>query len=196
MGGIIRPAHARDIDLLIWAKDTASEGVGRILRRADDVPIAVTDAAWRDETAAKIAAPDTSLRISNWFVAGNGQGQGAALLSYPMLAPPEVGETTPALLHPLFALMRRAIGTFYVDSVAVQPQARGAGLARALMIGAETRATTAGFDRLTLIALSSNDAARPLYFDLGYSDAEEVALVPSAWAPAAKSAFLMEKRLS
>ncbi len=121
---------------------------------------------------------------------------GGALLAYEMAATPPITVETPPVIHPIFRLLSGVPGSRYIDSIATRPAARGRGLAGALTQAAEARAKAAALPRLTLIALSSNSAARPLYFDLGYTDIAEEALIPSDWAPAARSAFLMEKSLA
>lgn len=192
---MIRPAAPDDTDLLVWAKDTATEGFGRILRRPRFSDIAAADADWRRETRERIADPEQKLHHANWLVAApDGQPSGA-VLSFHDPAPAQPDDDTPDALRPIMSLLPWLPGSLYVDSIAVRPEARGNGLARALMLAAEDRARRLGLDRMTLIALSSNSAARPLYFDLGFRDADEARLVPGEWAPAADRAFLMEKTL-
>ncbi|WP_217899006.1 GNAT family N-acetyltransferase [Oceanicola sp. 22II-s10i] len=193
---MIRPAVADDADLLVWAKATASEHFGSILRRAAIPDPKAAAEAWGLDTRARICDDADKLCWRNWRVAETGGRAAGAILIFQDMDPPVINDETPVPLRPILSLLPGTAGSLYVDSVAVQPEARGAGLARAMMLQAEAEARDRALPRLTLIALSSNDAARPLYFDLGYRDADVAELVPSDWAPEATHAYLMEKRLT
>jgi ribosomal protein S18 acetylase RimI-like enzyme len=57
----------------------------------------------------------------------------------------------------------------HVEILAVDPRARGQGLASRLMNEAESWARASGFDRITLNVFFTNQAAREIYQHLGYS---------------------------
>lgn len=59
-----------------------------------------------------------------------------------------------------------------VSDLWVAPDARRAGVAEALMRGAEARLAAAGVGRVEVTALARNAAARALYARLGYAEAE------------------------
>jgi len=56
----------------------------------------------------------------------------------------------------------------HVEILAVEPAARGLGLARLLMEGAEQWARARGHDRVTLNVFFANQVARDVYHHLGY----------------------------
>lgn len=56
----------------------------------------------------------------------------------------------------------------YVEVLAVAPEARGAGVARALMEAAEGWARTLGYRRIRLAVWNQNERARGLYEHLGF----------------------------
>jgi ribosomal protein S18 acetylase RimI-like enzyme len=58
---------------------------------------------------------------------------------------------------------------FYIDNVAVFPEHRGRGIARRLIVSAETAARGNGFPAVSLIVDERNLAARGLYEKLGYT---------------------------
>lgn len=80
------------------------------------------------------------------------------------------------------AALRAPEGAWYVDSLAVAPQHRRAGVGRALLAAAEQRAREAGCAVLALDAAENNRAARALYDSWGMAVQLRVALPPSARA--------------
>jgi ribosomal protein S18 acetylase RimI-like enzyme len=74
--------------------------------------------------------------------------------------------------------------TLYVDALAVAPEYRRRGVARALLAGAEDAAKAGGFDGVALDTGLHNDAARSLYEGAGYRR-REVRRAPTAKVAAA-----------
>jgi len=74
--------------------------------------------------------------------------------------------------------------SLYVDALAVAPEFRRRGVARALLAGAEDAAAAAGFRGVALDTGLHNDAARSLYEAAGYRR-REVRRAPTARAAAA-----------
>jgi ribosomal protein S18 acetylase RimI-like enzyme len=63
-----------------------------------------------------------------------------------------------------------APGTSHVAQIAVDPSARGQGLARGLLTAAMSTALSMGYARMTLLAADSNYAALSLYEQAGFQD--------------------------
>jgi ribosomal protein S18 acetylase RimI-like enzyme len=74
--------------------------------------------------------------------------------------------------------------TLYVDALAVAPEFRRRGVARAMLAAAEHAAAAAGLDGVTLDTGLHNDAARSLYEATGFRQ-REVRRAPTARAAAA-----------
>lgn len=74
----------------------------------------------------------------------------------------------PAPLGALVMLTRRGSASARIYSVAVDPAARGRGLAKALVQEAEAAARARGCQRVQLEVREDNAAARGLYAALGY----------------------------
>jgi len=71
--------------------------------------------------------------------------------------------------------------SLYVDALAVAPDFRRRGVARAMLAGAERAAAAAGFEGVALDTGLHNDAARSLYEGAGYRE-REVRRAPTAKA--------------
>ncbi|MDF1854306.1 N-acetyltransferase [Pseudooceanicola sp.] len=195
MGGLIRDAKPRDAGFLAWVKDAATEGLPRLTRRQGAANPDQAEQAWWDEARAAFAGEDDKMSHRNCQLAEVAGHPAGCVIAYVQTEVSPPGPDTPAVLVPLRGLLRATPGSLYIDSIAVSADYRQQGLARALLNAAEIRARALGQPRLTLIALSSNTAARPLYADIGYRDIAQAALLPSYWAPEADAAFLMEKLL-
>ena len=98
-----------------------------------------------------------------------------ALVGYPVADEPEPvdPDNTPPMFVPLRELENLAPGTWYVNSVAVFPEARGLGVGSRLMHCAEQRAAELGLRGLSLIVSDANPGARRLYEHLGYEELAE-----------------------
>lgn len=80
-----------------------------------------------------------------------------------------------APLGALVMLTRRGSTRARIYSVAVDPAARGRGLAKALVQQAESAARAGGCQRMQLEVREDNTAARGLYGSLGYEVREQLA---------------------
>lgn len=77
------------------------------------------------------------------------------------------GAVFTAVLPTMSALGKRAPGDWYLQSIAVDPEARGHGVGSALFADAVQRARDAGADRLCLDVEVENHGAQKLYERLG-----------------------------
>lgn len=84
----------------------------------------------------------------------------------------EGGEDEP-VLQPIFELMRKAEGDWYVDALAVHEEWRGRGVARRLLADAVEQAEAHQCNAVCLIVSSDNDAARRLYESSGFTLEEQ-----------------------
>jgi ribosomal protein S18 acetylase RimI-like enzyme len=115
------------------------------------------------------------------------------LIGYPVADQPEAIdiENTPPMFVPLLELENLATGTWYVNAVAVFPEARGLGVGSQLMRLAETSATELGLRGTSLIVADANRGARRLYEHLGYDEIAMRPMVKEQWQSSAENWVLM-----
>ena len=97
-------------------------------------------------------------------------------------------DADPQALLRLQALENRALGSQYVNVLAVYPEFRRRGYGRRLLEEAERRA---GTRPLSLIVEDGNVAARRLYEDFGFRVAAQVPMVKEDWESAGTAWVLM-----
>jgi ribosomal protein S18 acetylase RimI-like enzyme len=115
------------------------------------------------------------------------------LIGYPVADEPEAVdiENTPPMFVPLLELENLATGTWYVNAVAVFPEARGLGVGSELMRLAERTATKLGLRGTSLIVADANRGARRLYERLGYVEVAMRPMVREQWQSPAENWVLM-----
>lgn len=120
-----------------------------------------------------------------------------ALVGYPVPDEPEPvdADDIPPMFVPLRELENRAPGTWYVNSVAVFPKARGLGVGSQLMTHAEQIAKDLGLRGLSLIVSDANHGARQLYERLGYEEIDTRPMVKEDWQNPGENWVLMIRRL-
>lgn len=93
------------------------------------------------------------------------------ILSYRQENPYLIGDINdyPRIVRPLIELESKAPGSWYINAVATFEQYRGKGVAKALIIDAESKAKAGGCDVISLIVASENRRAKKLYDFLGFS---------------------------
>ncbi|MEO1249321.1 MAG: GNAT family N-acetyltransferase, partial [Pseudomonadota bacterium] len=67
-------------------------------------------------------------------------------------------------------LANLALGHWYINFMAVEPEGRGRGLARALLNKAEEQASGEGCGGVALIVVASNSTAMSVYLRAGYQE--------------------------
>lgn len=140
------------------------------------------------------AARDTGgFSYRNSVVAEVGGKVVGALVGYPVPDEPEAidVDSTPPMFVPLRELENRAPGTWYVNSVAVFPKARGLGVGSQLMQRAREIAKDLGLRGLSLIVSDANRGARRLYEHLGYEEVATRPMVKEEWQNPGKNWVLM-----
>ncbi len=119
-----------------------------------------------------------------------------ALVGYPVAASPEAIDpaSTPPMWIPLLELEQLAPRTWYINSVATFPDARGLGVGSNLMRWAERHASQLGLRGTCLIVSDANRGARRLYGRLGYTETASRPMVKEQWQNDGKNWMLMIKR--
>ena len=133
----------------------------------------------------------------NSVVAEVGGKVAGAIIGYPITAEPEAIDSTntPAMFVPLLELENLAAGTWYINAVAVFPEARGLGVGSKLMRWAEQRASELGLRGPSLIVSDANQGARRLYERLGYKEVARRPMISEQWENAGKFWVLMIRDL-
>ena len=116
-----------------------------------------------------------------------------ALIGYSVADEPEAIdiESTPPMFVPLLELENLAPGTWYINSVAVFPEARGLGVGSKLMQLAERRASNLGLRGTSLIVADANRGARRLYERLDYREVATRPMIKEQWESPAENWVLM-----
>jgi len=189
----IREAHKSDAAELAKLIDYAGEGLPFYLWRQMAAP---GEVPW--EIGRQRAARDTGgFSYRNSVVAEVDAKAVGALVGYPVADEPEPvdPDITPRMFVPLRELENLAPGTWYVNSVAVFPEARGLGLGSALMRCAERTASDLGLRGISLIVSDANDGARRLYERLGYRETGSRPMVKEQWQNPGENWVLMIRGL-
>lgn len=128
------------------------------------------------------------------LLADEGRGPVALMAGRPlgMPAPAEL----PAALVPIAALEAEAPEAWFVDALAVSPEARGRGLGTALLRLAGTAALEEGRAALSLIVRDANTLARRLYEREGFAEAARRPVVRDGWDGEGEAWLLMLRDLA
>ncbi len=118
-------------------------------------------------------------------VAGDGL---AAMVSYDIGPEPEPVSDLSPLIQPLVALENRALGSHYINMVAVMPEARRMGLGRALI---RTAFEYASRKPVALIVSDTNHRARALYEDEGFRAIASEPQISHGWQARGERYILM-----
>ncbi len=186
---IIRDARTGDCAELAQLIDLAGEGLPFYLWSRMAGP---GEDPW--EIGRQRAARDTGgFSYRNSFVAEIDGKVIGGLVGYPVADEPEPVdiENTPPMFVPLRELENLAPGTWYVNSVAVFPEARGLGVGSQLMKRAAQTAKDLGLRGLSLIVSDANRGARRLYERLGYEEIAARPMVKKAWQNPGENWVLM-----
>lgn len=170
----VRPARRQDVADLARLGDMAGHGLPSFLWRR-------TAAPGQDPFEvgiARAARDDADFSWRNAVVIEDGGRVAAALVTYPIGDEPEPLDGLGPIVGTLQALENRALGSQYVNVLAVYPEFRRRGYGRRLLREAERRA---GTRPLSLIVENGNAAARRLYEDFGFRVAAEVPMVKEDW---------------
>ena len=92
------------------------------------------------------------------------------LLGYQLPLPYTLGELDeyPSVIRPLIELESFAAGSFYINALATYEKYRGRGVAKTLMVAAESLALENRYHDLSLIVCSENIVAMTMYEKMGF----------------------------
>ena len=181
---MVRPARREDAPDLARLGDMAGHGLPSFLWRR-------TAAPGQDPFevgVARAARDDADFSWRNAVVVEDGGRVAAALVTYPIGDEPEALDGLGPIVRTLQALENRALGSQYVNVLAVYPEFRRRGYGRRLLEEAERRA---GTRPLSLIVEDGNATARQLYEDFGFRVAAQVPMVKEDWESAGTAWVLM-----
>lgn len=189
----IRDARRRDCAELAELVDIAGEGLPFYHWQQ----IAAPGQDPRDVGRERAARETGGFSYRNGAVAELDGNIAGALIGYPVAAEPEAVDpaNTPAMWVPLLELESLAAGTWYINTVAAFPQARGLGIGSRLMQWAEQRARQCDLGGVSLIVSDANRDARRLYERLGYTEVARRPMVKEQWQNEGKNWVLMIKSL-
>jgi ribosomal protein S18 acetylase RimI-like enzyme len=172
IGGItLRAAGRHDAPHLARFVDMAGEGLPRHFWR-DMAPEGADLWAFG---AARAARDEGAFSWRNAHIAEAGGEVAGGLVTYRVADAPEPLDGLPPAARPLQALENLALGTQYVNVLAVYPGFRGRGIGRALLSVAAGLAGPAG---LSIIVADRNRAAFDLYLSAGYVEVARLPIVP------------------
>jgi len=186
----IRPATAADADLLLRAIDLASEGLIPTLW-AEYAPEGMTP-----EELGRMTVVEEAGEFShrNALVAETAGQPAGALICYRLPDPPEPDSMPlPPAFKPLKDLEGRVPGWWYINVIAVLPEAQGQGVGAALMDAAADAARAANAPGVALIVAASNGGALRFYTRLGFAEAARCPFDTTAYGAAPTEAILMTK---
>ena len=184
----VRPATPGDADLLLRVIDLASEGVLPALW-AEFAPEGV---APTDIGRALVLAEDGPFSHVSAAVIEQGGVPSGAMIGYRLRGDADDDPVPPAFA-PVKALEATVAGDWYVNVIAVLPEARGLGLGAGLMAEAEARARAAGCPEVALIVAASNAAATGFYRSLGFAERNRCRFDASVYGHPPTDALLMTK---
>jgi ribosomal protein S18 acetylase RimI-like enzyme len=186
---ILRDARKSDCVDLARLIDIAGEGLASYLWEQMAGP---GEGPW--EIGRQRAARETgSFSYRNSVVAEVDGRIVGTVIGYPVPEEPEAIDlaSTPPMFVPLQDLENLAAGTWYVNAVAVFPEARGLGVGSRLMKRAEQAAKDLELRGLSLIVSDANRDARRLYERLGYEAVATRPMVKEQWQSPGKNWVLM-----
>ncbi|MDJ0824536.1 MAG: GNAT family N-acetyltransferase [Rhodobacter sp.] len=188
----IRAATLGDADLLVRCIDLASEGVLPAIW-AEMAPAGV-DPMQVGQATVLAEEGQFSHRFAHVIEADAAPAGAMISLQLPAVSPPPDPEV-PEIFRPIEALEHQAPEYWYINVVAVLPEAQGRGLGAALLRHAEALAREAGAPGVALIVAASNEGAMRFYRRLGFSETARCPFDVTVFGMAPTEAVLMTKSL-
>jgi ribosomal protein S18 acetylase RimI-like enzyme len=184
---VLRPARAEDAADLARLADLAGEGLPAYLwaKLAEPGEDAFAVGARR------VARDEGSFSWRNAVVAEIGGAVAGLLVTYRVGDAPEPLDDLPPIARPLQELENRALGTHYVNILAVYPGFRRRGIACLLLAEADARGADAR--GVSLIVADRNAPARRLYAACGFREVAEAPMVKENWRSDSDTWVLMVK---
>jgi len=149
------------------------------------------------EVGVSRAARDTgSFSYRNAMVIERQGSVAGCLIGYEIPDQPEpVSPDMPAMIRPLQELENLALGTWYVNVLAVMPVHRNSGLGTRLLGLAEELGRAAGKRGMSVIVSDANPGARRLYEHCGYTETGTRPMVKEDWVNEGRNWILLTKDL-
>ena len=184
----LRPASPADAMSIAQLISIASDGVSDYLWSRDADPSEEP----LDYAQRRYQRDDINIGYRNsTIVCRDGETIGL-LLAFPAIVDPEYVETDP-ILAPFAEL--EAADSYYICSMAVFDEYRGAGIGSELLEEAERRCRGHGLNKLSLLVFDENPGAKRLYERNGYVEENRGTLVPHPLIRVTGDALLMLKHL-
>ncbi len=162
---LIRAATKMDAPQLAKLIDIAGEGIPTWLWRqsaSDETPALDIGAKRARREAGGFTYRNAKIAQVDGAVAG-------MMLGYAIdAAPDDDPNDLPAPIAPFVALEKHAVGTWYINALAVFAGYRGLGLGNGLLIEAETTARQNGHEAMSIQVYAQNHGAVRLYTRVGY----------------------------
>jgi|GEM_PF-2805339 len=177
---LTRRATVKDAALIKHGFELAGAGMAEYFWTQSRHPGQSMEDVALERMRRKIQDPDNNIRVSE-----DGLG---AILSYDIPDQPEPLDDVPSIVRPLVSLENQALGTHYINMLAVLPEARRKGLARALI---DTARQAAGDKPLSLTVDDTNHKARALYASEGFSEVGRARQVSDGWQATGEHYILM-----
>lgn len=186
-----RPASTEDAGVLTTLINHAGEGLPVYLwaRMAGpgESPWAIGRARAVRETG--------SFSYRNAMIAETEGRVAGTLIGYAIGDEPEPVTGIPPMFVPLQELENLALGTWYVNVLAVLPEFRNLGLGSTLLDRAEAAGHALGKHGMSIIVSSANHGARRLYERHGYAERARRTMVKEGWINDGKDWVLLTKPL-
>lgn len=185
----LRPARRADAADLARLVDLAGEGLPRHLWARMAGP---GEDVW-DVGARRASRDDGAFSWRNAVVAEVDGAVAGALVVYRIGDAPEPLDELPAMFRPLQQLENLALGSQYVNVLAIFPDHRRRGLGRRLLAEAEARGGDAG--AMSIIVADRNAPAVALYCASGYRERARTPIVKEDWVSDSTAWVLLLKPL-
>ena len=167
MPATVRKATPEDASLLIRVIDMASEGLVPALWDR----MAPEDMDGSAVGQALVSAEEGVFSYRHGFVLDQDGSLIGAMIGYPLPTTAEpVGPEVPDAFVAIEELASLVPGYWYINMVAMMPEARGKGLGAALLNEAEAQARRSGCPGLALVVAATNDRALRAYARAGYRE--------------------------
>lgn len=190
MSATVRNATPEDVPFLVRVIDMASDGLYPILWEG----VAPEGLDGFAVGQAMVSAEDGEFSYRYGFVLEQDGSPIGGMIGYPLptTAKP-AGPEVPEAFVPIEELANLVPGYWYINVVAMIPEARGKGLGAALLKEAEAQARRHGCPGLALIVVATNVGAIHAYARAGYRDVARRPFDLEAFGMEPTEALLMAK---
>lgn len=182
---IIRRATFQDAPFVLQMSEVAGHGFlrhffGQILAEGQDLDAFMLS---------RVQDPHSKMSYSKcWIAETGGLPVGMVNLDHIPAIPEPIDPELPVMFRPLAELEASVPGATVIEFLAIPPQARGQGIATALI---ETARGQAGPGGLALVVSDNNTAARGLYAKAGFAEIDRRPIVTQGWQTTGTEWILM-----